>query len=80
MLTGSGWMLSAWLGSGRAKTDLAQGRQIRGQAAGAEALPEGARQALFGGSAGPIVESLEAAAAGEDPEDLGDLHHGVVVL
>ena len=57
------------------ETDLAQRGQVWRQAAGAEAFPNRPGQSLLGGAAGPIVEALQAAAAGQDPEDLGDLHH-----
>ena len=35
---------------------------------------------MLGRPPGPVVESLQTAAAGQNPEDLSDLHHGVVVL
>ena len=35
---------------------------------------------MFGGPACPIIQSLQAAAASQDPEDLGDLHHRIVVF
>jgi len=35
---------------------------------------------LLGGPAGPVIESLQTAAAGQNPEDLRGLHHGVVVF
>jgi hypothetical protein len=47
-----------------AEADLAQGRQVRRPAAGAQALPDGASQALLSGSPRPIIESLQTAAAG----------------
>jgi hypothetical protein len=49
---------------GEAEADLAQGRQVRRQAAGAQALPDGASQALLGGPPRPVIESLQTAAAG----------------
>ena len=67
-------------GSGGAETDLAQRRQILWQPTGAQAFPDGTRQSLLSGPEGLIIESLQAAATGQDPEDLGDLHHGVVVF
>ena len=78
--TGSGWQFWAPADSGRVEPDLAQRWQIRWQAAGAQTFPDGARQSLLGGPARPIVESLQTAATGQDPEDLGDLHHGIVVF
>ena len=35
---------------------------------------------MFGGPPGPVIEPTQAAATGEDPEDLGHLHHGVIVF
>ena len=65
---------------GEAETDLTEGRQVRRWASGAQALPEGASQALLGGPPRPVIESLQRAAAGYNPEDLSHLHHGVVIL
>jgi hypothetical protein len=55
-------------GSAGDETDLAPGRQIRRQAPGAQALPEGLCQRQLGGSARPVIEPSQAAATGEQPE------------
>ena len=64
MLNGIGLGVFGAVGSGRTEADLAQGWQIRWQAAGAQAFPDGASQALLGSPPRPIIEPLQTAAAG----------------
>jgi hypothetical protein len=62
------------------ETDLPQGWQVGWQATSAQPLPDGTSQPLLGGPSRPVIESQKTALAGQDPEDLSDLHHGVVVF
>ena len=59
---------------------MAQRRQIRWQPAGAQALPNGLSQRQLGGPARPIIESSQTTVAGNKPEDLSHLHHGIIVF
>jgi len=77
--TGSGWVCSAR----RAQAELKRIWPSGGKSGGSRTARKPSKlraPSLSRCSTGPVVESLQTTAAGHDPEDLRDLHHGVVVF